>query len=218
MPIVTAIEMHQRKKERVKLFLDDEYAMDLPLLRAAILRPGQQLTQAEVDALADDDAAQTAYEMAVRFLSYRPRSADEVRRYLARKAVPDSLQQEVIERLERLGYVDDVAFAEFWLADRERFKPMAPRALRYELRQKGVADHIIDAQLSDVNASASAFRAASKRVHRFRGSTRQQFREKLSGFLRRRGFAGDVIIDVVRQMQRELAETDSEYFRVAATE
>ena len=35
MPVITALEAHRRQKERVRLFLDDEFAFDLPLMEAA---------------------------------------------------------------------------------------------------------------------------------------------------------------------------------------
>lgn len=218
MPVVTALEAHQRNNERVKLYLDDEFVMDLPLIQAASLRRGQCLTDGEIAALADAKASQSAYDSALRYLSYRPRSAEEARHYLGKKGVSHSVQEAVIERLQRHGYLDDVAFAEFWLADRERFKPMAARALRYELRQKGIADDIIEAQLTDIDAPASAYRAASGRVRRHRGRTRQVFRQKLSAFLRRRGFDFETINDVVLRLQRELTETEDGYFREEAAE
>ena len=90
MPVVTALEVHQRDKERVTLFLDDEYAIDVPLMQAARLRRGQQLTPAEVSELSDAGALQAAFDRAVRFLANRPRSIEEVRRHLVKKEVPDS--------------------------------------------------------------------------------------------------------------------------------
>ena len=212
MPVITSLEMHHRDQERVRLYLDDEYAMDLPLMEAARLERGQCLTDTEIAALGDAKAAQNAFDRALRFLTYRPRSTEEVRRHLVKKDVPTPLVADVIQRLEQRGYVDDVAFAEYWLSDRDRFKPMAPRALRYELRGKGVEDDIIDTLLSQVDEGDAAYRAAQGRISRYRGQTRRSFRHKLSGMLRRRGFGSDTINDVLLQLQRELDESEPGYF------
>lgn len=212
MPVITALEVHRRKTEYVKLFLDDEFAMDLPLLKAAQLRRGQILTEAEVNALAEAGAFQRAFDRAVRFLSFRPRSTEEVRRYLAGSDVEKSVVSAVIERLRERAYLDDLAFAAFWLDNRIRFKPMAPRALRYELWQKGVADGIIDAVLSDLDADEAAYRAAKGRIQRYRGNTRPVFRRKLSVMLGRRGFDGDTINDVILRLQHELSESEESFF------
>lgn len=212
MPVVTALEVHRRDKERVKLYLDDEYVIDLPLMQAARLSRGQKLTPAEVSDLSDAGALQAAFDRAVRFLAYRPRSIEEVRRHLDKKEVPDSHIAAVIERLLRRGYVDDMEFARFWVANRDRFKPMGSRALRYELRQKGVDDEIINSLLAEFDEEESAYRAAQARMSRYRGFTRQAFRQKLGALLRRRGFSEFTISDVALRLQEEFESSDPGYF------
>ncbi len=213
MPVVTGLEAHQRDKERVKLFLDDEYALDLPLMEAARLSHGQALTDSEVAELADAESLQRAYNLALRYLSYRPRSTEEVRRHLVKKQVADSLIALVIQRLRQCDYVDDMAFARFWISNRDRFKPMGLRALRFELRQKGIDDDIVDALLAEINEEETAFQAAQARIWRYRGSTRQAFGQKLGAMLRRRGFGEYVIRDVIPRLQAELDARDPGYFQ-----
>ena len=213
MPVVTGLEVHQRDKERVRLFLDDKYVLDLPLMEAARLSKGQSLTDSEVEQLADARRFQRAYDLALRYLSYRPRSIEEVRRHLKKKQLTDSQIAEVLERLRQRGYVDDREFARFWISNRERFKPMGLRALRYELRRKGINDEIVDALLADVDEEASAIRAAQSRLSRYRGRTLQAFRQELSAMLRRRGFGEYAIRDVVLRLQLELEERDPGYFQ-----
>ena len=120
--------------------------------------------------------------------------------------------------MQRLGYLDDLAFAEFWLDNRTRFKPMGPRALRYELRSKGIADEIIESLLEDIEADDAAYRAANGRVNRMKGTTRRAFRRALSGMLRRRGFEADTIRDIVLRLERELEAEDQDYFLPDAAE
>lgn len=218
MPVITALEVSQRDRERVKLYLDDEFVMSLPHLEAAKLAIGQLLSRQEIEALTDSDAEQPAFDRALRFLSYRPRSTEEVRRNLRQHKVDDSLIAPVLQRLERLGYLDDVGFANFWLENRSRFKPMGPRALRYELRSKGIADDIVDTLLAEINVEDAAYRAAAERANRFRRTTRQAFRQKLYGLLRRRGFEADAIRDVVLRLEREFEEADADYFLCEAAE
>ena len=212
MPVVTGLEAHQRNKERIKLFLDDEYALDLPLMAAARLSRGQTLTDSEVAELASAESAQRAFDQAVRFLSYRPRSIEEVRRHLAKKKAPDSLIAIVIERLQRNEYVDDLAFARFWISNRARFKPMGSRALRFELRQKGIDDELVDDLLAELDEEESAYRAAQARMTRYRGNTRQVFAQKLSAMLRRRGFGEYAISHAIPRLQAEIEAHDPAYF------
>ncbi len=212
MPVVTALEIQQKNKERVNVYLDGEFAFGLDIMLAAGLRKGQQLTDDEIEVLRDDDAVNRAVNQAVRFLSYRPRSTSEVRQNLADKKIPEAVIAAAVDRLNALGYLDDGAFARFWVENRNTFKPLSARALRYELRQKGVADTDIDLALSDLDTFDAAYRAAQSQVRRQRQKTRQEFRNKLGAFLQRRGFDYETIRQVVEQLIDEIANEDPEYF------
>lgn len=216
MPVITALEVQKRNKDRVNVYLDDEFAFGMALIEAAKLRKGQTLTEAEITALKNEDDITKAVNRAIDFLSYRPRSTTEVRQNLEKKQIPESVIELAIERLQELGYLDDAAFARFWIENRDTFKPMAPRALRYELRQKGVADGILEPLFDEIiDVEDSAYRAAQKRIRRLKGTTKQEFKHKLSGFLQRKGFGYDVILTIINRLYEELEEEDPEYFAIS---
>ena len=96
MPVITALEIHPRKKNIVKLHLDHDSVLALPILQAARFKKGQVLTTAQVNALADAEALHVAYERAIRFLSYRPRGTQEVRANLAKHGTHDTQIETVI--------------------------------------------------------------------------------------------------------------------------
>jgi regulatory protein len=216
--IITALEIQKGNKERVSIYLDGEYAFSLDIIRAAALRTGQALSEAEVAALRDEDAVGQAVDRAVRFLAYRPRSEHEVRRNLAEKDVLPPVIDAAVRRLQALGYLDDRAFAAFWIENRSTFKPLSPRALRYELRQKGVDAALIDELLADMDAHDAAYRAAHKRLSRLRGSDPHTFRSKISAFLQGRGFSYATIRQVTEQLLTEIETQDEDYFQVPSDE
>jgi regulatory protein len=212
MGTITALEIQKRNKERVNVYLDGEYAFSLALIEAAKLRKGQPLTDAEIDALRGEDDVTRAVDYAANFLSYRPRSVAEVRRNLEKKDLSEVVIEQAIDRLQQLGYVDDVAFARYWLENRDTFKPRGPAALRYELRQKGVADDIIGEALEALDPVDAARRAGEAKARRLRGLTRDTFRNKLGSFLQRRGFRYETTRDVIHQIMDELVADDPDFF------
>lgn len=212
MPVVTALEIQKGNKERVSVYLDGEYAFSLDVMKAAALRKDQELTAAEIAALRDEDEVIRAFDRAIRFLAYRPRSTQEVCRHLAEKEVPAAVIDVTVTRLTERGYLDDRAFAVFWLENRGQFKPLSPRALRYELRQKGISGAIIDELLVTVDADDSAYRAAQSRLRRWRGSSREQFRVRVAAFLQGRGFSYATIRDVTDQLIDEIETEHTDYF------
>src|SRR3990172_2847893 len=98
-------------------------------------------------------------EAALRFLEPRARSTAEVRRRLTKAGYRAELVETVVNRLTDLRMLDDEAFAREWVRSRDRTHPRGERALRSELRTKGVADQIIDAVFAgraDANSDAAA--------------------------------------------------------------
>ena len=92
---------------------------------------------------------------AARFLEARPRSSDEVRRRLRNAGYRADLVEGALERLTELGYLDDAAFASAWVESRDRTRPRGVRALRDELRRKGVAATDAEAALAAREARAT---------------------------------------------------------------
>jgi regulatory protein len=207
---ITALEVQQHNKERVNVYLDGAFAFGLAVLEAARLRKGQYLTDSEIAALKAQDVVEQAYERAVRFLAQRPRSTSEIRRHLADKGVDKAAIEEAIARLEVQGYLDDRAFARYWLANRQQFRPRGTRALRFELREKGVPASVIDEVLADFDSGDAAYQAALDKARRFRGLDRRTFREKLGSYLTRRGFDYETVRDVIDRLIREYEDEGSD--------
>jgi len=218
MGVITALEVQKRNKKRVSVFIDDEYTLSVSLDEAARLRKGQVISDTELAMLTNDAAITAATDSAARFLGLRPRSTREVRDNLARKQIPPNVIDAAMERLTALGYIDDRAFAALWVQDRMTFKPSSPRALRYELRQKGIANDIIDAVLSDLDAEDSAYRAAQAQARRLRGTARREFENKLGAFLQRRGFSYGQARTATRRLMEEIDADDPDFFGGDETE
>ena len=79
---ITALKLQKRNKDRVNVYLDDEFAFGLSRIVAAWLRTGQELTEEKIAELQAQDNVEVALQRALNFLSYRPRSEEEVRRNL----------------------------------------------------------------------------------------------------------------------------------------
>jgi regulatory protein len=210
---ITALRVQKRNRQRVNVHIDGRFAFGLAAIEAMQLKIGQQLSDAEIARLKKKDQVEVAYEFALKFLSYRPRSIDEVRRRLTEKQFDEPTVDETIARLSRAGLLDDTAFARFWLENRDAFKPRSKRALRYELRQKGVANSVIDATLAGYEENDAAYRAALNRVQKLARRPDQDFdviRRKLLAFLNRRGFSYSVARDAVERVFVELGDMGAE--------
>jgi len=202
---VTALEIQKRNKERVNVYLDGDFAFGLPLWVAAELTRGTWLSDDEIERLKALDEVARAKEAALRILALRPRSVAEVQRHLKRKGFSGVVIDQVVARFTELGYLDDEAFARYWVENRETFRPRGPLGLRQELRQKGVPEAIIRRVVSEVDVPASARRALLPQARRWRHLDWAAFRRKAGQYLARRGFPYDVINDVVPEVWAEVS-------------
>ncbi len=206
---ITALIVQKHNKERVNVYLDGEFAFGLAMIEALNLRKGQILSDEEIQRLKSLDEIEQAQEHTLNFLSYRPRSVEEVRRNLRNSPKRFSAEaiEAVIERLQQAGLLDDEAFARFWVDNRQQFGPRSAQALRYELRQKGVPDETIQAALSDLDESEAAYRAVQSRIRRYRHADERAFRKQLGDYLSRRGFSYSTIREVLNRLWAEMAQT-----------
>jgi regulatory protein len=98
---------------------------------------------------AEIDDPTVVLEAAARFLEARSRSVAEVRRRLTGAGYRADLVEGAIERMTELGMLDDDVFARAWVESRDRARPRGERAIREELRLKGVERTVVDAVLAD---------------------------------------------------------------------
>ncbi|MCX6030403.1 MAG: RecX family transcriptional regulator [Chloroflexi bacterium] len=208
---ITALRFQQHTPDRANVYLDGEFAFGLPAVAAARLRIGQFLSDADIARLQAVDAEEKAYDRAVRFLNFRPRSQAEVRRHLAQAAVEEAVIEAVLVRLTEHGYLDDAGFARYWVENREQFRPKGARALRQELRGKGLDSATIETAVGQLDETAGAYEAARPRALRLAPLVQADplaFRRKLSDFLLRRGFGYEVVREVVARLAEELTDDE----------
>jgi regulatory protein len=174
------------------------------------LRLGQILSDAELEALEAKGAIEEGYSRSLDYLSYRPRSRSEVVTYLRRRDMQEQQIDAVVERLEGVGLLDEVAFAEFWVENRERFRPRGLMGLRYELSSKGVSEAIIERVLATVDVADSAYRAAGKKARQLNHLDRATFSRKLVDYLARRGFEYELARETAYRYWVELAGSEED--------
>ena len=105
-------------------------------------------------AKAEIDDPGVVLEAALRFLEARARSEAEVRRRLIWAGYRPELVESAVARMRDLGILDDAVFARAWIESRDRARPRGERALREELRLRGVDGAVITEALEERRAVA----------------------------------------------------------------
>jgi regulatory protein len=190
---------------RSSVYLDGKFAfsLDNEVILKNGLKVGQTLSPAQVNGLKGDNDSLRCLNAAYQFLSARPRSQNEIVQRLKKRGFGQADIESTVQKLRQLKLVDDEAFAEYWQENRTAFRPRSQRALKVELRQKGVATELIQAAVEKVDESEGAYQAAAAKARRMATLDYREFRQKLGGFLQRRGFSYGIIKTTVKRVWQE---------------
>lgn len=212
---ITALTTQKRNPDRVNVYLDDAFAFGLATITAAYLRVGQTLSPAEIESLQGADLEEKAKNVALGYIEYRPRSIAETRQHLQKKEYPDDVIDRVVARLQTVELLNDATFAQYWVEQRETFKPRSKMALQLELRQKGIDRARIETAVAEVDEVAAATKAVEAKARRWQTLPKLEFKKKLGGLLQRRGFGYDIIREVSEALWEEFnneASTANNHF------
>lgn len=156
-------------------------------------------------------ARQKTFDRAVNLLAYKPRSVVELRTRLMEKEWTNSqIVEEVLQKLEGYGYLNDGQFAKDFAASQLRGKPIGKRVLQQKLVMKKLDKETITAAIENAfeeTPEAEVIeRAVAKRL-RLKGKpeTREDSK-KFYDYLLRQGFS----YDLVSSKMREIAARDFE--------
>lgn len=147
----------------------------------------QELSSQDLNKIIDESEFGKLFNAALNFLSYRPRSEWEVRRKLKFKTKDERLIDNVVEKLKKIGQINDQEFAKWFVEQRQTFRPKGKRLIRLELRRVGVKENV-ESNISETELAKRAL----KKLHG------EKSKEKVQRFLASRGFDWDVVSDILR--------------------
>jgi regulatory protein len=173
------------------------------------------------------DDPQVVLEAAGRFLEARSRSVGEVRRRLGSAGYRPDLVEGAIAKLIEFGVLDDEAFARAWVESRDRARPRGERAIREELRIKGIDRGTADLVLAERRDAAveagedgsgvTPDRVAAERLlakHRRaleRVADPRQRRQRAYALLARNGFDPETCREVAATLATSDAEPEASF-------
>lgn len=152
-----------------------------------------------------------ARKIALDLLSVRQRSAEELRRAMAKRNVPEDVAEEILGRFQDVGLINDAAFAAALTASRSEFSLRGRRRIRQELQAKGVSRELADEALASLppeDERAAALALAERRARSLSGLEPHVARRRLMGVLARRGFPGNIVSSVTDEVLGRWTDPD----------
>ena len=170
----------------------------------SVTRAGEPAPGPDGDAEADPYTV--ARSIALDRIATRDRTRHELAQALKARHVPPEVTEQVLDRLQEVGLVNDAAFAEAWVESRQQRRHLSRPALRRELQAKGVDRDRIDVALESVDYSdeLAAARELARRRHAAIAELPYPVRyRRLAGVLSRRGFGSGIVTQVLREVLGE---------------
>lgn len=151
------------------------------------------------------DVRQRIREAAFRLLAVRARSARELRQRLRLKSFPPDLIDETLADFQSKGYQSDDEFARLFASEKWTNSGWGPSRVRRELGAKGIAPDLIDRVVGEtygeVDLVAGILPLARKRWRSAASLPLDKRRNRLTGFLQRRGYDWEIIGRVLEQLE-----------------
>ncbi|KAA3619779.1 MAG: hypothetical protein DWQ05_03360 [Calditrichaeota bacterium] len=203
--VLTKIENQKKRKNRVSLFIDDEFrfGIDKDIFMQQQLSVGSYLTTDVILFILEEEEYRKALVRAYEMLARRARSIAEVQKKFKELGFHQLVSDKVIARLIAEKYLDDHAFALAFSRSRLRVKPMGKMLLFKELRMRSIdreiAEKVIDEIYSATEESTWAKNALVKKDKNFTNLAPELARKKRIQFLKSRGFSWDTIREALDQ-------------------
>ena len=175
-------------------------------------RKREEITNESERVIVDvEKSRRRTFDRAVNLLTYKQRSIKELReRLLEKDWTNGEIVDEVIQKLESYGYLNDAQFAKSFAASKIRQKPVGKRVLQQKLAErkldKETVSNAIEKAFEETPEAEIIDRAIEKRL-RLKGKPKERDEvKKFYDFLLRQGFS----YDLVRDKMREIAKIEDE--------
>lgn len=139
-------------------------------------------------------------QAALRLIKFRARSRKELEERLKDKGYSFDVVQDVLAYCQKHRFIDDELFALVWVRGRVK-KPFGFNRICRELFSKGIAQDIIDSVIEEIKQEyheQDAIRDIIRvRLPKYNGLEPHKVKARLFGFLLRRGFSKDLVIEAL---------------------
>ncbi|MDP4181030.1 MAG: regulatory protein RecX [Bacillota bacterium] len=199
---IISIEKNKKNKDKITLYIDDKYYLSIPeeeYIRLNLYER-EEITPEEFDYIKNQVNFRYAKSAAIKNLSLKYRCEKEVYDNLKNQGFEESDVIKTIDELKSMGYINDMIYAQKYIHDRTKLKPKSKRMLKFELKNKGVPEHIIDEAVDamDIDEAIVAEGLVRKKFGKYDFNDEKVIK-KVYYFLRHRGYNFEIIDGVIKK-------------------
>lgn len=195
---ITKLEVQKNDKNRVNLYVDDEFYSGIPaeLVYLEHLKTGLEIDEKDLKKIIFENEKSKAMSRVTKYIGSSLKTQKQIRDYLRKKEYSDDTIEFVMSKLVEYNYIDDQKYAQAYVLTYG--KKYGKLKLISQLKVKGVSEEIIECVLED-NKVDSIESVASKYLKNKVMS--YEVSQKLFRFLYSRGYEFDEINSYINKLK-----------------
>jgi regulatory protein len=214
---ITSIEKN-RKNNRLSVYIDERFAFTISEedYLSLNLYEKKELTVETVSYIKNTLNFREAKAKAVRYLSLKLHTEQEVWKKLHDDGYEQECIEKVISELKAIGYINNKLYAQKYVFDRSKLKPLSKKMMKRELKVRGISEDIIDEVLDDwkVEDNVVAEGLLKRKFGKY-DLDNEKVRKKAYMFLMHRGFSVSTIKEALQSMSSNAnPDTDEELYYI----
>ncbi len=202
---ITKIEYQKKNKDRVNIYLDDNFGfgIDINIMIKYSLAKNMELSDEFIEDILKAEEEINVYNYGLTVLSRSLKSEKQLRLKMLDKGYDLELIDRAVQKLKYLRYIDDEYYSEALINIRINGAKYGKRRIKQELYEKGIDKEISESKLneiSDEEETERAYELGLKKLKSIKEEDTLKKSNKLSNFLIYRGFDYDTVKKVVSKI------------------
>ena len=205
MNIITKIECGNRNKNRVNIYIDEEYAfsVDMEIVYKEGLKVKDPVDYDKLKKIIEEDNYIKCKNAAIKIIERSYKSEKEIKDKLLKKEFDNNTVNRTLSFLIEYHLIDDEKLVSMYVKD--RLRNQGEKKIKYSLMQKGINEELIYRELNKINnddLEDIAYNLALKKyeVLSKRENDKYKLYQKLTRYLMGRGYGYDLVSRVVKRI------------------
>ena len=168
----------------------------------------KELTKKELDEIKKDNDFYTNYLLAVEYIKRRLRSKEEVKNYLLKKDISNSIINEILELLEKNKVLDDSVFTTAYIHDKMSYSNDGPLKIKNNLEKLKIDSNIINKKIGEYTSDLETEKIQKYISRQLKNNHKSLYEltNSILNYLVSNGYHKELIMDEINNI--EIDETD----------
>jgi regulatory protein len=215
--IITKIEIQKRNKNRINLYINDEFAFacSAELVYTHSITKGKSVDTDYLKEIIKEDNYIKCKSSALKIIERTHKTESQLISKLFEKGYDEKTVSITVEFLKQYSFIDDEKYIQMYIKD--KLKSNGRNKIKYDLIRKGIIEQKIDEKFICIDNSIEkqiAFQLAEKKYKLLSKNEKdyRKIRKKIGEFLIRKGYNSNIVSEtlnnVIKKEPYDLYETD----------